>query len=318
GAFSNDPATKADLNFVEFDLHLGGTASINKGVNFDLGIPALNISASLNPTITFTWAFNFGFGVSAQKGFYFVADPHALNITININLGSTVAVPSTAGGQILFLSLDLTDEQHDFSGLDPSDTGSHFSQVNLSGNVALDSHTTLSNTMTGDIQADPNKSGAFDLLAKLDGNVANLYAGEIVTDSKGAIPAGDTIRITNGMITLATAALRAETGDTLTFQDRSKSDGSAEKILTFADFSGAHLSDIIKPSLTGDADLAVKMKVDFGALAQRVGVPSLADVLPAVQADLIAHWGLSITPQGGANFGEPYLAFENISLDVGS
>src|SRR5262249_29385061 len=142
----------------------------------------------------------------------------------------------------LFLSLTLDDKQHDFSGLDPTeksnpDQGVHFSQVDLQGNVALNSPTA------------------------------------------GSLP--------------------------------------NETILTLHDFSGAKFTDIVQPSLHGDADLAAKITVDFSALAAQINDPALANILPKVNADLVAHWDLSVDTTG-AHFGDPFLAFENISLDVGS
>src|SRR5262249_57292259 len=123
----------------------------------------------------------------------------------------------------LFLSLTLDDKQHDFSGLDPTeksnpDQGVHFSQVDLQGNVALNSPTA------------------------------------------GSLP--------------------------------------NEKILTIHDFSGAKFTDIVQPSLHGDADLSAKIRVDFQLLADEIGMPDLGNILPAVQADLIAHWDLSLDLNG--------------------
>src|SRR5207249_5255085 len=150
-----------------------------------------------------------------------------------VDLGSTDQTPASATGELVFLSLMLTDEKHDFGGFE-GDSHNGFSQVQLTGNIALDSKT------------------------------FNPDAGN----------------------------------------------GTTEKILTFKDFSGAKFTDIIKPTLTANADLAAKARVDFGALADLLGVPSLKNILPAVQADIIAHWRLQATAKG-FEFGEPFLAFEN-------
>src|SRR5262249_45067170 len=252
GFGTNDPNAN---NFVAFDVALGHKAIITTGVNFDLGIPALSLSANLHPTITFEWHLHFGFGVDTKQGFYFVADPSAIGITITVDFGSqTSGVAATADGQIVFLSLSLKDEQHDFSGLDPADTGSHYSQVQLSGNVALHSSTQLIDPATGKPLPNPF--------------------------------------------------------------DHSPTPGP-ETILTIHHFRGAKLTDIVQPSLHGDADLAAQIRVDFSGIANQVNLPDLANILPAVQADLIAHWDLSLDLKG-PHFGDPFLAFENISLDVGS
>jgi hypothetical protein len=225
-------------HYAQFDLMLGDTIPIaSTNIKFDLGIPALNISADLHPEISLNWGLHFGFGIDDLKGFYFVADPNALFVNLTVDFGSAHGTIATASGQILFLSLDLTDEVHDFSAFGPGEETPHYSQVQLGGNIALHS------------------------------------------DTDGPI--------------------------------------SGQKILTAADFTGASFGDIVQPSLFGNADLAMHAKVDFGALAALVGNPSLANVLPAVSADLIAHWGLSLSA-GTKSFGDPFLAFEHISLDLGS
>src|SRR5262249_38246040 len=159
-----------------------------------------NISANLHPTITFEWHLHFGFGIDDKKGFYFVADPNAITISIGVSFGSTDDVPATANGQVLFLSLGLTDEKHDFSGLHPADSASHFSQVQLVGNVALNSST-----------------------QPVDQNGTPLP-----NPFNSSLP---------------------------------------ETILTLHDFSGAKFTDIVQPSLRGDADLAAQIRVDFSQIA---------------------------------------------------
>src|SRR5262249_41812057 len=49
--FTDDPHD----SFVQLDMQLGGQFQISTNVAFDLGIPALSLSANLNPTITFSW-----------------------------------------------------------------------------------------------------------------------------------------------------------------------------------------------------------------------------------------------------------------------
>ena len=52
--------------------------------------------------------------------------------------------------------------------------------------------------------------------------------------------------------------------------------------------------------------------------AEAIGMSGqIGSIAPGLQADIIAHWGLQATAKG-FEFGEPFLAFENISLDLGS
>src|SRR5262249_57831411 len=140
-----------------------------------------------------------------REGCFSAATRGGIGTTITFDSGTRrrgAAAP--ADGQIVFLSLSLKDEQHDFSGLDPADTGSHYSQVQLSGNVALHSSTQLIDPATGKPLPNPF--------------------------------------------------------------DHSPTPGP-ETILTIHDFRGAKLTDIVQPSLHGDADLAAQIRVDFSGIA---------------------------------------------------
>ena len=111
---------------VQFDFVIGKTLSFELDeINFDLGLDVLGISASFTPRVTIDFQLHFGFGVHADKGFYFVADdlttPNRgpelkLNLAITFSGIGCRGPPNaatvdraTVGGRLLFLALNVTD-----------------------------------------------------------------------------------------------------------------------------------------------------------------------------------------------------------------
>ena len=114
---------------IEVDVKLGKTFPISVGspIAIDLGIPALGLDASFTPEVSINFSMNFGFGVDAHNGFYFVTDggtPNAPNHEL-LSIGALVTLSSvncpaggngngtpdraTADGRLLVLALHLTD-----------------------------------------------------------------------------------------------------------------------------------------------------------------------------------------------------------------
>jgi RTX calcium-binding nonapeptide repeat (4 copies) len=213
-------------HFVQLDMDLGGTFTISTNIAFDLGIPALSISANLNPTITFAWHLHLGFGIDDHKGFYIVPGDD-LHVGMTVDFGSAESgTPATATGQLAFLALKLTDEAYDFQF--PDEDATHYSQLSLDGDVMI---------------GDPNSDGK----------------------------------------------------------------------LTLSEMTSAKASDLIKPSISGNADLAMHAVVDFSTLGS-----SLTTVLPSVSTDIILHWHAEASPGKAPTFGEPYVDLADITLDLGS
>ena len=61
---------------IEVDVKLGKTFPISTGspIAIDLGLPALGFDASFTPSVSLQFGMNFGFGIDAHNGFYFVTD----------------------------------------------------------------------------------------------------------------------------------------------------------------------------------------------------------------------------------------------------
>jgi hypothetical protein len=110
-------ARNAEINF-----KIGKTFSFAaREIKFDIGIPALGLEAAFTPRITIDFELAFGFGVSLDKGFYFVTDDPlqpgdqpemALNVAVTF---SGVSCPAgtvdraNVEGRLLFLALKITD-----------------------------------------------------------------------------------------------------------------------------------------------------------------------------------------------------------------
>jgi hypothetical protein len=82
--------------------------------------------------------------------------------------------------------------------------------------------------------------------------------------------------------------------------------------LTFGDITapGFRVSQIISGVLSGNADVHLKLRVDFGSAN-----------FPSLQTDFDMHWGFMASPTGVslATFGmRPTFSFSNVSLDLGS
>jgi hypothetical protein len=83
--------------------------------------------------------------------------------------------------------------------------------------------------------------------------------------------------------------------------------------LTIGEMVSGSFSDIVKPTLVGEAELHVQGKVDFSTLG-----PGLGNVLPSVTTDLLVDFSLSATPEEGFEIAPPQVILANVTLDLGS
>ncbi len=83
--------------------------------------------------------------------------------------------------------------------------------------------------------------------------------------------------------------------------------------LTIGEMVSGSFSDIVKPTLVGEAELHAQGKVDFSTLG-----PGLGNVLPSVTADLLVDFSLSATPSTGFHIAAPQVILANVTLDLGS
>ena len=61
-----------DDESAEWFFNLGGTYKYGKSIDFDLGFPGLGLSSNAGLDLSLSWALEFGFGISREKGFYFI------------------------------------------------------------------------------------------------------------------------------------------------------------------------------------------------------------------------------------------------------
>src|SRR5262249_13805233 len=83
--------------------------------------------------------------------------------------------------------------------------------------------------------------------------------------------------------------------------------------LTFPEMRTARLSDIVKPTLSGGADLRAHARPDFSTLG-----PPLGNELPPLAPHIMVHFGATARPGTTHTTSPPSVALANITLDLGS
>ena len=58
--------------YAEWFFNLGQIYDYGKSIDFDLGFPGLGLSSNVGLNLSLSWALEFGFGISRDKGFYFI------------------------------------------------------------------------------------------------------------------------------------------------------------------------------------------------------------------------------------------------------
>ncbi len=121
----------------EWFFNLGGTYDYGKSINFDLGFPGLGLSSDAGLELSLSWALEFGFGISREKGFYFIfGEGNEIDVTAVASLDGRI-VGSLAGlGLALDVDGDKTKVKLDF-GVD----------LNKPEVIKYDAKSGLSNTL---------------------------------------------------------------------------------------------------------------------------------------------------------------------------
>ena len=102
--------TSKDNSSAEWFFTLGGTYSIGKDLDFDLGFPGLGLKGQGGVDLNLVWSLNFGIGISETKGFYLVLlDGEELNVAVNIKLADK-AKESSIYGQMAGLGVKLSNK----------------------------------------------------------------------------------------------------------------------------------------------------------------------------------------------------------------
>ncbi len=96
--------------YAEWFFNLGQTYDYGKSIDFDLGFPGLGLSSNAGLNLSLSWALEFGFGVSREKGFYFIfGDGNEISVNAIASLDGKM-IGSLAG---LGMSLNtLKDDKH--------------------------------------------------------------------------------------------------------------------------------------------------------------------------------------------------------------
>ena len=116
---NRNPTSIFTAKAAEFDLilHKSYTWQPDQPIHFDVGIPALGIEGDLQPRFSADFDMHFGFGISVDKGFYFVTSTPTVH-TISLSLMATFSTgadckttvsPARVNGKLLFLALHLSD-----------------------------------------------------------------------------------------------------------------------------------------------------------------------------------------------------------------
>ncbi|XZE54543.1 LamG-like jellyroll fold domain-containing protein [Planctomycetaceae bacterium SH139] len=95
-----------DFQQVDFDIWLRKAVEpVDFNVDFDLGLPGLNLDIEAPVELSFGADFRLGFGASVEDGFYLATDPARTELKMEFN----AAVPDlTARGELAFLNIDAT------------------------------------------------------------------------------------------------------------------------------------------------------------------------------------------------------------------
>lgn len=94
----------------EWYFRLGKSFTLGKNLGVDLGLPGLGLETSGGMDLVFDWTFEFGFGVSATEGFYFIlGDGNELDVTASVEFKDKTGLLGKLAGLGLLLELDSND-----------------------------------------------------------------------------------------------------------------------------------------------------------------------------------------------------------------
>ena len=168
--------------FGQFDFLLGQDYVFGQSLDFDLGLPILDFDLDAGVEIDFGWELAFGFGVSQEDGFYFVAgddnDPATPNlrpagavadeelvITVDVNLlGALGFSPGRATGDDFDEDLDVM-----------TSTGKVPERGRLSGDIAF--ALTVNGQLTENIKVRANATNTNESVADLASDINDALIG---------------------------------------------------------------------------------------------------------------------------------------------
>lgn len=139
---------RSDKDSAEWFFNLGGTYEYGKSIDFDLGFPGLGLSTDAGLNLSLSWALEFGFGISKEKGFYFIfGDGNEIDVKAIASLEG-VMKGSLAG---LGLVMDVSNsevELHFGVDLNSPEEVSYDAKTGLSKNLMDDGKTSKDDAVT--------------------------------------------------------------------------------------------------------------------------------------------------------------------------
>ena len=139
---------RSDKDSAEWFFNLGGTYEYGKSIDFDLGFPGLGLSTDAGLNLSLSWALEFGFGISKEKGFYFIfGDGNEIDVKAIASLEGEMK-GSLAG---LGLVMDVSNsevELHFGVDLNSPEEVSYDAKTGLSKNLMDDGKTSKDDAVT--------------------------------------------------------------------------------------------------------------------------------------------------------------------------
>ena len=99
-------------NYAEWYLNIGHNYSLGTDIGFDLGFPGLGLKSDAGVGLNLNWQLSFGFGVSKEKGFYFIFNEgNEIYVDANVELSGEI-MGSLAGLGLQMLLPGVGDENY--------------------------------------------------------------------------------------------------------------------------------------------------------------------------------------------------------------
>ena len=342
----------------QFDFLLGDGYIFGQSLDFDLGLPILNFDLDAGVEVGLDWDLAFGFGVSQEDGFYFVAGDDGiaetpdllegdeeLVITLDVNLlGVLGFAPDTATEPDAELGLSVATGTAEL----PSD-GRLSSDISFA--LTIDNGMPIDGITVTVRDTDDNRS-VLDLIDDIEGAINDaLIARGISADAVTARPERDADEQPTGRLQIV-----ADIASTVIVSNNATAMGQLGFLVVEAvdggrvrpppgpgGESGLDLTlavDIMDPgtgsgqdgrltfseissSSTALSDIVTASAVgtamvDLGLTVSFDSLGLSSSVLPAVGTDLFINWTVEFDTATGAEIGTPTVEFQDITLDLGS
>lgn len=100
---------RSSADSAEWFFRLHDVLNFGKNLGFDLGLPGLGLETDGGMNLSLNWTLEFGFGVSKDKGFYFIlGDGDEISVEATVNLGG-IDILGKLAGLGMKLSTDAND-----------------------------------------------------------------------------------------------------------------------------------------------------------------------------------------------------------------